>query len=298
MNPLPVLSASAIKCYKHCPGSYKDKYIAKGKPKTGDLTGIIPGNVSHKVVETAFKAGQDPKTKVIDGSKIDRSRFTDDALVEVLMHQQLKNPRVNISGPDSWAKGVDDAKAQLLKFRDFLVAALEREELIKPFMLSEFWFGAWNKPFRINAELQVSGGFDLFSADSRTSPGRLIDFKASPNDSNQDPDQLRLYAMVMARMGLNVAMAGFLTFRIGTPPVRYYSFPREELQEAEERFVQIGRKIVAGEFPYTPSKSACRYCDFREHCPIAWKDDGKKNNKLSVQPAVVALPDPIDTPEL
>lgn len=273
----PVLSFSSFDRYCKCPGGYYLSYIdpeRKTKQVTSDATGTLPGRVVHKLFEASGK--KDPETKQFVG--FDRAAFLDRRRLYAILSSELEDPRIRLhpEHQDEWARSKDAAMAAIAEWRGNLLHILESDGFIKPFMLNEFKFGSYNSPLVLNDQVKIAGAIDLFSADSREAPGRLVDFKASYVTDRLNVDQLKLYDLAMRAHGFRVGMCGFVLFRIRRRP-EYHAFNKTDRADFVERLADASKKIQLKVFPFTPSKASCRYCDHRDKCSVAVKEDASKD---------------------
>ncbi|MSQ61342.1 MAG: PD-(D/E)XK nuclease family protein [Dehalococcoidia bacterium] len=113
----------------------------------------------------------------------------------------------------------------------------------------------------------------------------VIDYKTGRAQEEPDPEQLRIYAMILARTaGRPVGMTSYLYLEDGS--VWSASPTPAELAEAEAGVLQTVEEI-AREREYAPDVGPqCTFCDFRGICPrreeIAARGAGAMNADLRV----------------
>lgn len=270
-----VLSFSSAKRYWDCPGSYFKRYILREKPpQDQDLTETTPGLVVDRLCRYFFE-------RVRAGRGAGRFMFDEESKVfQSLIDKYLRRPGVYL-GEGAFAEDEDEAIAYISEISANMSDMIAQEELYKAdIILSEdeantTQFGTYQRPLVINDHLQVAGAFDLFVA-FKGLPGRLIDYKASKSTHHIDPTQLKLYNIALIKKwNRSVAMAGFMLFKLKKPI--WYRFSPQDLEETEAKFTRTAKNIVAEEFDFTPSHSACRLCPYRTSCSES------------------ALPDPVTT---
>jgi len=305
-----VLSFSSWKTYKDCPAQYFKSRIAREKvpPEEYDITGTVPGTVVDSLAQYYFdrvERGYKPSTFMFDK---DNKKFQ-----EVFDHH-IDKPGVHLH-EESFAETVDEARDFIGELAENLADMIQAERLLEGqnFILAEkrsdfgkkesnpTEFGSWHTPLVINDWLSVSGAFDLYSAQERHIPGRLVDWKASRSRHYLDPQQLRLYTIALKRKwGIDVGMAGFILFRIQDKI--WYNFTKTQLDETVDQFVSVAKKIDAEEFDYTPTEAACRLCDFRNVCEKSlYKDDEQTRAKKRKKKQLVQITTPaalLEEPEL
>lgn len=279
MLPTPVLSYSSIHTYKRCPGAYYLSYVDPERflrpPLTSDLTGTLPGNVVHRLMDLALPKNS-VSLPVVDSFKEDT--YLSDELLVSLIRKELDNPRVALHSEheEKWAMSLDTAIIFIRDCRNRLLATIKEYDLFKAFMLSEFKFGTFRNPCVINDQLLLAGAVDLFAATSATAKGAVYDFKASKSTYYLDRDQLKVYRIALERHKFAVGSAGFILFKIARKPI-FYAFPESEIKDTIERFVGVSKAIQDERFEFTPSVVACKLCDYRDDCEkVILTDDARE----------------------
>ncbi|NYT06496.1 MAG: Dna2/Cas4 domain-containing protein, partial [Methanomicrobiales archaeon] len=248
IGPDHTFSASALQAYETCPLQYRFRHVL-----------LIPG---------------EPKSYFGLGSVVH-------AVIEHLSADELKG-----IAPDR-----DRARALLARFwspKGYRTRTHEAEDRAKAELLLDTYLG-W-RLMNNNAIAGIEEKFQ-FSHDGRTVKGVIdriertpvgglvvVDFKTGSKpgtltrNSVKENIQLNLYCLaVLERYGELPRRASFLFLR-ENKLVDY--FPDEESTGLfrEKLSAMIGA-ICAGEFPASPSYTACRFCDYRALCDEQEKEE-------------------------
>jgi len=270
-----LISYSGMDLFEKCAGGYSLKYVDRKRVKaTPDKTGAIPGKVTHDIAElvnNAFMAKRGPVDDLWED------------LVPAMFQKYIQkyNP---IWSAKAFAKSEDSAFVEIRKMVLNLRDQQRSLGLYKPFMLSEFWFGTAREPLILNDWVAVQGAVDLFSSDSRTSAGRLVDYKASNSSFFLSRKQLRFYQVALERLNFKIYQCGFILFKKRTE--EWFVNKPADLEELVDTLVQIAKKVAAEDFEFTPSKSTCKLCEYIGTCDHAIVED------------ILIEPPPVDIPSM
>lgn len=293
-----ILSFSAYKLYRDCPGAYCGKYITRAKiPPDVDKTATVPGSIIDRLNRTFFRILQSSGRKAFwlynPTSKAFKEEFD----------RWIDQPKVFL-GEGQFAKNREEAFEYVAQVAEKMRQLIESEQLAEDFdfVLSEWEtdnpteFGSPGNPLVVNDWVKLMGSFDFFGSKSRATPGRLLDWKASRSMYHLDPFQLRIYQLAAElKWDLKVGMTGF-----ALPIMRrvtWHRFGREQVQETIERLVTTAKQIDAEEFDLTPSEASCRLCPFLTTCPKAVVSGKQKKREKS--PLQIATPPGLaEDPEL
>ena len=139
-------------------------------------------------------------------------------------------------------------------------------------------------------EVALTDGVRLFGRIDRVDERaegdlHIIDYKTGRAQEEPDPEQLRIYAMILARTaGRPVGMTSYLYLEDGSA---WSASPAPaDLAEAEEGVLQTVEEMTR-EREYAPDVGPqCTFCDFRSICPrrdeIAARGAGAMNADLRV----------------
>lgn len=136
---------------------------------------------------------------------------------------------------------------------------------------------------------------------------QILDGKNSLRLDN-DPDQLRWYAMVLKYdRGWDVTRMGFLYFRYppDNPPKSWKStvpwtgvldvpHASDGFAELERKALIVKRGLEAKEFPASPSPKACKYCDHKASCK-EYQERPRRQSKRTLPIAKDVLPEGVLT---
>lgn len=271
MMEIPVVSYSSLNTYAQCPYGYYLKYIVHESAETADFTGAVPGNVSHKLAELFFK-------KKNEEGLVDFNVF--DEHFDRIFKSYIKSPNVSL-GPNAFASNVAQAKAKIKVWTENLVDMIKNHGLVKPVTISEFRFGSRKNPLQLTDKLYFTGGPDIFSAESMSSPGILVDFKASDSTFHINEKQVFLYALALQKdLHVTVSMAGFFLFK--SREAVWKKVSEERLSETIAWAESIVGNIMKENFVASPSKHACNLCDFKKICKHSSYIVEKKSSLKSV----------------
>lgn len=252
---LPVVSYSSLDTYSKCPYCYYLKYIVHESQDEADFTGAVPGNVSHKLAEQFFEFKN--KAGIVDW-EIFNANF------EAVFKKYIKSPNVYLH-KEAFAASIPEARIKIKNWTENLVDMLKQHNIVKPVTISEFRFGSYKNPLRLTDKLLFTGGPDIFSSESMTTPGVLVDYKASESSFHINEKQIFLYALALKKdLGVDVSMAGFFLFKSREAVWKRVS--KERLSETIAWAESIVDNIMKENFDASPSKSACNLCPFKKIC--------------------------------
>ena len=180
-----------------------------------------------------------------------------------------------------------------------LVDMIKQHGLVRNVTISEFRFGSYKNPLKLSDKLFFTGGPDIFSSDSMSTPGVLVDYKASDSSFHINEKQIFLYALALKKdLGVDVSMAGFFLFK--SREAIWKKVSKERLSETVAWAESIVDNIVAENFDAFPSKSACNLCPFKKTCRhSSFRENHtsslKSISELKTQPVDFYLP---EIPEL
>ncbi|KQC04283.1 MAG: hypothetical protein APR53_00065 [Methanoculleus sp. SDB] len=249
VGPDHVFSASALQTYQSCPLQYRFRHVLFIPSEPKSYFGL--GTVVHTVIE---KLSAD-ELKGIAPTR-ERARAMLDRFWSPRAYQSRKH------------EAEDRTKAEILLdsylgwhlMNDNSLAGIEEKFLFT-------YHGRTMKGYIDRIERTPDGGIVVIDFKTGSKPGSLTRTSAKENI------QLNLYCLaVRDRYGKLPRRASFL-FLNGNKCVDY--FPDDESIELFGRKLSgmIGA-ICAGEFPATPSYSACRFCDYTPLCDEQEKETG------------------------
>jgi DNA helicase-2/ATP-dependent DNA helicase PcrA len=116
-------------------------------------------------------------------------------------------------------------------------------------------------------EATVSGRMDRLDRNGNNGEVVIVDYKTGKPKSQEDADeslQLSVYALAARRQGMTPGPLVFINLENGTAVESRRS--AEGLSKAENKVIDVARKIAAGEFKPKPS-FLCRNCSYYSICP-------------------------------
>lgn len=227
--------------FAECPAKWKYRYVDRVPSKPKHFFSF--GNSIHKPLEFMYSGDKCPSLKAV-----------------------LK------SYQDNWlSAGYKDAKSQA-------DAKVEGEKIITTFYKRHA--KSWRKPLFVELKfdftvghVRVTGFIDRLDTDKKGGlhvidykTGRALDAGRAPGDP-----QLTLYQMAVESLGMGKVVALTLYH---VPSLKAHSSKRHGdtlVAALTAKILDTAKKINAEEFGPTPSENACRWCDYKNLCPV-WRE--------------------------
>lgn len=251
-NRLVILSYSAFNIYSLCPNwYYREKVLREPTPEE-DESYNTPGLIVHHAAEAYLKKGI--------------AEVFNPEVLSAAVKRYAEKPKVDLVKAYG---SIDKAIAFTCTcgenlFRFLLSHGLQEKKNFE----CEIWFGDWDDPLMLSANLATQGGADLVEKNPNNT-ALLYDYKATWSTKNLNRDQLILYKIALRRkFNINCTMGSF--FLLPKNSQTFFHFTEEDEQDLLRRMQAAADNILAGNFPTTPNKK-CQRCPFFSSC----KDDGR-----------------------
>lgn len=249
-------SWSSLHSYYLCPYGWWLQYIVRFAPGIIDETGVVPGNVVHKLAELFFKAEKD---WAIFDKEFDR-----------IFEAEVSKSYVFLRN-GQWASSKDEAYQLLKQYVANFKSILKLSGLNLKWYIVEGNIGEYSSPFYLHPYLPVVGRFDLVCGESRDSKLTLVDFKASESEFFLDKRQLIFYALMAGSLyHVSFDRVAFLLFK--KKKFIPYLISEKELRDVDVWVGELVLGIKEQRFGVTPSKYACKLCRYRGCCKFVFQE--------------------------
>lgn len=250
-------SYSKMTLYKECPQKYKFRYILKipEKPKYY----FAFGTALHKVMEylySALKPPFPPLEKVLAFFKADWESST----------YEEKGYPSKLKEQEGYLEGVKIIEAYYKKHLQDELSPLATE-------------------FRTTVDIDGLSVMGIVDRIDYLGEGKvsIVDYKTGKK-INREPDQLMMYQKLMKG---NKELENIVKSRypqageIEVSNMLFYHLPsldsqtfapasEDEIKEFWSRVLAVAADIKAGNFAPDPGETKCRFCDYKDMCPV-WK---------------------------
>ncbi len=264
-------SYSKMTLYKECPQKYKFRYILKipEKPKYY----FAFGTALHKVMEylySSLKPPFPPLETVLAFFKTDWESST----------YEEKGYPSKLKEQEGYWEGVKIIEAYYKKHLKDELSPLATE-------------------FRTTVDIDGLSVIGIVDRIDYLGEGKvsIVDYKTGKK-INREPDQLMMYQKLMKD---NKELENIVKTRypqadgIEVSNMLFYHLPsldsqtfepasEEEIKEFWSRVLAVAADIKAGNFAPDPGETKCRFCDYKDMCPV-WKLSPSEMQELQAQPA-------------
>lgn len=264
-------SYSKMTLYKECPQKYKFRYILKipEKPKYY----FAFGTALHKVMEylySSLKPPFPPLETVLAFFKTDWESST----------YEEKGYPSKLKEQEGYLEGVKIIEAYYKKHLKDELSPLATE-------------------FRTTVDIDGLSVIGIVDRIDYLGEGKvsIVDYKTGKK-INREPDQLMMYQKLMKG---NKELENIVKTRypqadgIEVSNMLFYHLPsldsqtfepasEEEIKEFWSRVLAVAADIKAGNFAPDPGETKCRFCDYKDMCPV-WKLSPSEMQELQAQPA-------------
>lgn len=264
-------SYSKMTLYKECPQKYKFRYILKipEKPKYY----FAFGTALHKVMEylySSLKPPFPPLETVLAFFKTDWESST----------YEEKGYPSKLKEQEGYLEGVKIIEAYYKKHLKDELSPLATE-------------------FRTTVDMDGLSVIGIVDRIDYLGEGKvsIVDYKTGKK-INREPDQLMMYQKLMKG---NKELENIVKTRypqadgIEVANMLFYHLPsldsqtfepasEEEIKEFWSRVLAVAADIKAGNFAPDPGETKCRFCDYKDMCPV-WKLSPSEMQELQAQPA-------------
>lgn len=251
-------SYSKMSTYKECPQKYKFRYILKIPEKPKYFFAF--GTALHKVMEFMYANLKPPFPPLEETLKFFRTDWQKTSFAE----KGYASAEKELEG---YAEGVKIIEAYYKKHEKDIFNPLSTE-------------------FRTTQEVDGLSIISIVDRIDYLGEGKvsILDYKTGKT-VKREPDQLLMYQKLMSQSPqlLNlvrtkdpkiekVDVANLLFYYLPKLEEQIYTpAPKEEIDTFWQGVLKIADNIKAEKFGATPSELACKFCDYRDLCPV-WKD--------------------------
>ncbi len=273
-------SYSKMTLYKECPQKYKFRYILKipEKPKYY----FAFGSALHKVMEylySSLKPPFPPLEKVLAFFKADWESST----------YEEKGYPSKLKEQEGYLEGVKIIEAYYKKHLKDELSPLATE-------------------FRTTVDIDGLSVIGIVDRIDYLGEGKvsIVDYKTGKK-INREPDQLMMYQKLMTgnKDLENIVKNRYpQTDNIEVSIMLFYHLPsldsqtfepasEEEIKEFWSRVLTVAADIKAGNFAPDPGETKCRFCDYKDMCPV-WKLSPSELQELRGQENQESAKSPMD----
>jgi len=103
----------------------------------------------------------------------------------------------------------------------------------------------------------------------------VVDYKTGAPPPQKDVDnnlQLSFYAVACRKTGLALSNIYFCMHHVKQNVKIYTKRSVDDVKKLYDILAEVHDKIINNSFEPTPSKSACRFCGFKQYCPVYQKE--------------------------
>ena len=251
-------SYSKMSTYKECPQKYKFRYILKIPEKPKYFFAF--GTALHKVMEFMYANLKPPFPPLEETLRF----FREDWQKTSFADKGYASVQKELEG---YEEGVKIIEAYYQKHSKDIFNPLSTE-------------------FRTTQEVDGLSIISIVDRIDYLGEGKvsILDYKTGKT-VKREPDQLLMYQKLMSQSPqlLNlvrtkeptiekVDVANLLFYYLPKLEEQIYTpAPKEEIDEFWQGVLKVADNIKAAKFTATPSETACKFCDYRNLCPV-WKD--------------------------
>ena len=273
-------SYSKMALYKECPQKYKFRYILKipEKPKYY----FAFGSALHKVMEYLYSSLKPPfpdLDKVLAFFKADW---------EATSYEE-KGYSSKFKEEEGYLEGIEIIKAYYKKHCEDGLSPLATE-------------------FRTTVDIDGLSVIGIVDRIDYLGGGKvsIVDYKTGKK-IKREPDQLMMYQKLMSGnkelenivknrypQAENIEVSNMLFYHLPSLESQVFEpASKEEIEEFWSRVLAVAADIKAGNFAPDPEETKCRFCDYKDMCPV-WKLSPSELQELQGQDKQESAKSPMD----